>query len=85
MVKLSLRFRAATGRNKSRPLRCGISAVRLDQIVHWIASEESAIEEIQNPKDIHAVGHRIVHGVELFSESVVITDAVLKGIQDASI
>ncbi len=32
--------------------------------------------------EINAVGHRVVHGGELFSESVVITDAVMNGIQD---
>ena len=31
---------------------------------------------------IHAAGHRVVHGGELFKESVVITDEVLKGIED---
>ncbi|HEX7361111.1 MAG TPA: acetate kinase [Bryobacteraceae bacterium] len=32
--------------------------------------------------DIHAAGHRVVHGGELFSESVVITDVVIKDIRD---
>ena len=32
--------------------------------------------------DIQAAGHRIVHGGELFSESVVITDAVMKDLHD---
>ncbi len=31
--------------------------------------------------EIHAVGHRVVHGGELFSESVVITDEMLNGIR----
>jgi acetate kinase len=33
-------------------------------------------------EDIHAVGHRIVHGGERFTESVLITPEVLKGIED---
>jgi acetate kinase len=32
--------------------------------------------------DIHAVGHRIVHGGERFTQSVLITPEVLKGIED---
>ena len=32
--------------------------------------------------DIHAAGHRVVHGGELFKESVIINDDVLKGIED---
>jgi acetate kinase len=54
----------------------------LDYLVRWIASEQSGIEEIQSTADIHAVGHRVVHGGERFSQSAVITDEVLKGIQD---
>src|SRR5262249_22262172 len=33
-------------------------------------------------EDIHAVGHRIVHGGERFTESVLITPEVLRGIED---
>jgi len=31
---------------------------------------------------VHAVGHRVVHGGELFNESTLIDDRVLKGIED---
>lgn len=54
----------------------------LDFLVRWIASEASGIAEVQNAADIHAVGHRVVHGGETFTESAVITDEVLKGIED---
>jgi acetate kinase len=54
----------------------------LDFLVRWMASEPSGVTEIQSAADIHAVGHRVVHGGERFSESAVITDDVLKGIQD---
>lgn len=54
----------------------------LDFLVRWIASESSGISEIQSASDIHAVGHRVVHGGETFSASAVITDEVLKGIED---
>src|SRR4026209_492910 len=53
----------------------------LDYVVHWIASEQSGIEEIQSLGDVHAIGHRVVHGGELFVESAVITDEVLRGIE----
>lgn len=53
----------------------------LDYLVRWIASEASGISEVQSAADIHAVGHRVVHGGERFSESAVITDDVLKGIE----
>ena len=54
----------------------------LEYLVRWIASDRSGITEVQSSTDIHAAGHRVVHGGELFGESVVITDEVLKGIED---
>jgi acetate kinase len=53
----------------------------LDFLVRWMVSEQSGVQEIQSPSDINAVGHRVVHGGETFSESAVITDEVLKGIE----
>jgi len=53
----------------------------LDYLVRWIVSEESGIAEVRSLADIHAVGHRVVHGGELFAESTQVTDDVLKGIE----
>ncbi len=50
--------------------------------MRWVASEGSGISQVQSQSDIHAVGHRVVHGGETFSESAIITDEVLKGIED---
>jgi acetate kinase len=58
-----------------------ISAV-VDYLVRYVTSEESGISEIRSTSDIHAVGHRVVHGGELFSESTLIDDKVLRGIED---
>ena len=54
----------------------------LDYLVRWIASDASGITSVRTPADIHAVGHRIVHGGELFAESTLIDDQVLKGIEE---
>src|SRR5271169_964653 len=54
----------------------------LDYLVRFIASDKSGITEIESSADIHAVGHRVVHGGELFSQSALIDDAVVKGIED---
>ena len=62
------------------PIR-DISAA-LDYVVRYLGSDRSGIDEIRSLGDIHAVGHRVVHGGELFKESVVISDEVLKGIED---
>ncbi|MBN1307437.1 MAG: acetate/propionate family kinase [Chitinispirillaceae bacterium] len=39
---------------------------------------------IQSPEEINCVGHRVAHGGDRFTDSVVITDAVIAGIEDAS-
>lgn len=37
---------------------------------------------INEKSDIHAIGHRVVHGGETFTASVLITDEVIKGIRN---
>jgi acetate kinase len=54
----------------------------LDYLVRYIASDKSGVAEIKSSGDIHAVGHRVVHGGELFSESALIDSKVLQDIED---
>jgi acetate kinase len=54
----------------------------LDYLVRYIASDKSGVTEIKSSADIHAVGHRVVHGGEMFAESALIDDKVLQGIED---
>ena len=54
----------------------------LDFIIRWVASPDSGVSEIQSIADIHAVGHRVVHGGEAFTDSVLITDQVMAGIEN---
>jgi acetate kinase len=54
----------------------------VDFIIRWVCSEASGIKEVQSVADIHAVGHRVVHGGERFKHSVLITDEVMRGIED---
>lgn len=69
----------APRRKVTAPVRT-ISAA-LDQVLRWLASD-SGVPEIRSLSDVHAVGHRVVHGGEVFRESAVITDQVLQGIED---
>ncbi|HEX2640115.1 MAG TPA: acetate kinase, partial [Pyrinomonadaceae bacterium] len=64
----------------ARPIR-DIRAA-LDAVLKWIASDETQIEGVAGLNDIQAIGHRVVHGGERFSESVLIDDAVLQGIEE---
>ena len=57
-------------------------AAALDYLVRYIASDRSRVSEIKSTADIHAVGHRVVHGGELFNQSTLIDDRVIKGIED---
>jgi acetate kinase len=51
-------------------------------IARWAVSPESGIEEIKSIADIQAVGHRVVHGGERFKQSVLITDEVVRAVED---
>ena len=64
----------------AEPIKDMRSAVEM--VLRWIASDGSGIDEITALADIHAVGHRVVHGGEKFTESVLITNEVLSGIED---
>jgi acetate kinase len=54
----------------------------VDFIARWAASPEAGIEEIKSIGDIQAVGHRVVHGGERFKQSVLITDEVVRAVED---
>src|SRR5215470_2990092 len=55
---------------------------RNQPIQTFTASDRSGVPEIRSTADLNAVGHRVVHGGELFKESALIDDRVLKGIED---
>lgn len=46
------------------------------------AVRDEKIGAVKSLDEIFAVGHRVVHGGEKFAQSVVITDEVIKGIED---
>jgi acetate kinase len=64
----------------AEPVRDTRAAVEM--ILRWAISQEAEISEVNSVADIHAVGHRVVHGGEQFTKSVLISDEVLRGIED---
>lgn len=73
----------ATGKppvKHAAPLRDHRAA--LDHVIKWIISTDSQITSIKSLADIHAVGHRVVHGAEHFTKSVVIDEHVIRGVED---
>jgi acetate kinase len=77
---IALQANGSSAVKQAAPLRDHRAA--LDYVVRWIISAESRIGGIQSLNDIHAVGHRVVHGAEKFTMSVVITGEVIEGIED---
>jgi acetate kinase len=77
---IRIQHRTDPGQTLTAPLRDMGSA--LDYIVRHIASDRSGVSEIKSSADVHALGHRVVHGGEMFKESTLIDDRVLKGIED---
>jgi acetate kinase len=77
---ITLQVEGRPSRRSTAPLRDTRAAV--DFIVRWTCSEQSGIDRINSVNDVHAVGHRVVHGGERFTHSVLITDEVLRGIED---
>jgi acetate kinase len=53
--------------------------IAVEKVVDWLCRESSGV--LTSRQDIHAVGHRVVHGGERFKSSVRIDDAVLQGIE----
>lgn len=77
---ITLQAEGAESKRTTAPLRDVRAAV--DFIISWMTSEKSNLAEISTAADIHAVGHRVVHGGEHFTHSVLIDDAVKRGIED---
>ena len=66
---------------KAEPIKDHRNAI--DYILRWIISPESKISNINSLADIHAVGHRVVHGGEKFTMSALITDEIIEQIEDS--
>ncbi|MCU1290105.1 MAG: acetate kinase [Acidobacteria bacterium] len=64
----------------TEPIRDARAAV--EYVIRWICSDNAEIETVKSVADIHAAGHRVVHGGEKFTRSVLITEEVLRGIED---
>jgi acetate kinase len=64
----------------ARPVRDVKAA--LDAALEWIGAETTNIEGVGGLGEIQAIGHRVVHGGEYFSRSVLVNEEVIKAIED---
>ncbi|HEY0671601.1 MAG TPA: acetate kinase [Longimicrobiales bacterium] len=63
--------------NTAHPIRDHRAAV--DAVLRWINSEESGLPGI---RAIDAVGHRVVHGGERFTKSVLLDEQIMRDLHD---
>ncbi len=54
----------------------------LSEFLAWVVSDESGVGAVRALGDIHAVGHRVVHGGQRFRASVRIDAEVIAAIED---
>src|SRR5262252_6807083 len=64
----------------AEPIRDTRAAV--DLILRWALAPDSGLAQVSSVAEINAVGHRVVHGGERFTRSALITDEVLREIED---
>jgi acetate kinase len=76
---ITLRAGNKAAQTSTAPIRTHQAAV--ERVLDWACSGNAGIENIHSFSDVHAVGHRIVHGGESFTKSVLINDEVLRGIE----
>lgn len=77
---ITLRPENAPVVRKAAPLRDHRAAIEL--LLNWLQEEENGIDAIESISDVHAVGHRVVHGGEHFMQSVLIDEKILAGIEE---
>lgn len=77
---LTLRAGGRPAERQATPLRDHRQA--LDHVLRWLVSPAAAVPGLAALADVHAVGHRVVHGGEKLTRSVQIDDAVLEQIED---
>jgi len=77
---INLRAEGQPPSRSTAPLRDHRAA--LDKVLRWLVSPDSNVPGVASVGDIAAVGHRVVHGGEKFTKSVVIDDAVVDQIED---
>lgn len=77
---IRFKYRNQPTKTFTEPLRDTTAA--LQYLIRYIASDESGVAELQSADDVNAVGHRVVHGGEMFTDSALIDDCVLKRIED---
>ena len=62
------------------PLRDHRAAV--DYVLRWLVSPQAKVSGIESISNLNAVGHRVVHGGERFTKSIMLDDSVLHELEN---
>jgi acetate kinase len=76
-----LTLRAGDGAAQKSAATIRDHAAAIEFVIAWMTDEESGVD-IASVGDIHAVGHRVVHGGEQFSHSTRIDDGVRRELEE---
>jgi acetate kinase len=77
---VTFRVEGKSAVRRTAPLRDHRAA--LDYVLRWLVSPEAGVPGLASVGDIHAVGHRVVHGGEKLTRSIGIDDTVVDQIED---
>ncbi|MBO5483744.1 MAG: acetate kinase [Lachnospiraceae bacterium] len=70
------------GEKKEKNVDIPDHAVAIKTVLHALVDKENAV--IDSLEEIQAIGHRVVHGGENFSKSVLITEEVIREIEECN-
>jgi acetate kinase len=76
---INLNSEATSALKSTRAIRDHRAAVEL--VIKWLCDPENGCKPGMNGSTVDAVGHRVVHGGEAFKHSAVITEEVIRGIE----
>ena len=76
-----LDFQAGTNPSSRRAMPIRDHRAAFETVVQWLISADSGVA-ISGLNEIDAVGHRVVHGGERFTHSMLLDDAGLRGIEE---
>lgn len=77
LALLDFRVEGGATLKESAPIRDHKQAI--DRAISWFLNDSGLLSSVA---DIHAVGHRVVHGGEKFQQSVLVGPEVIDGIED---
>jgi acetate kinase len=77
---ITLKAGSAPQARRTAPLRDHRAA--LDYVLRWLVSADAGLPGLSSLGDVHAIGHRIVHGGEKLTRSVTIDEKVIEQIED---